>query len=79
MDSSDDASGGSCVVVSAVDPLALVMTVEGDKTLPWSFRCRWRRRWGNRPDSVVDFVALSHECACPPLSAGGASSAFVSR
>jgi len=79
VDSSDDASGGSCVVVSAVDPLALVMTVEGDKTLPWSFRCRWRRRWGNRPDSVVDFVALSHECACPPLSAGGASSAFVSR
>ena len=70
MDSSDDASGGSCVVVSVVDPLALVMR---------SFRCRWRRRWGNRPDSVVDFVALSHECACPPLSAGGASSAFVSR
>ena len=75
MDSSDDASGGSCVVVSVVGPLALVMAVEGDRPLPWSFFCRWRRRWGNRPGSVVDVIVLSRERASPPLSAGEASSA----
>lgn len=40
MDSSDDASGGSWVVESEVDPLALVMGVEGNRTLSWSFCCR---------------------------------------
>jgi len=35
-----DASGGYCVVVSVVDLLALVNTIEGDMALPRSFCCR---------------------------------------